>query len=195
MLGVKVINAQSIAIKYGKNLTKYKFGNGGDSEPINLQNKIGQNYEFNFTSYQDINSKYYYGFSAGVEERNANGSYLNTNLNYETTYANFKVLGYSILFRDNQSQLSLKGGLGLSTLIYGRQQINGVGYNLIKDAEFNGFFIGPQIGLSYDMAINRDISLRLDYDYAHQFSLTNTTRQKLQFTNHCLSLGLSINIY
>ena len=195
MLCIHQSKAQSISIKTGRNLTNYKFGNSNNELP-GLQNEIGQTYEFGYISKRANDKRFYYGFSAGLEEYNASGSISTINLVWETTYANVKGLGYYKLFYNDKHGVALKGGLGLATLIHGRQQINGTRFDLLNQDEFKGLFISPQIGLSYNMFINKDISLRLDYDYGRQFSLSNNnSTQRLQFINHSLSLGFSVNIY
>lgn len=195
ILSIQVLQAQSIFIKSGRNLTNYKFGNETSESPL-LQNEIGQSYEFGYISKKPLENKFYYGVSLGLEQYNASGGQYSTNtLVWETNYANLKGLGYYRIYSSEKSSIAVKGGLGLATLIHGRQQINGARFDLLKQDEFKGLFLSPQIGLSYIFSIDNGISLLLDYDYGHQFSLTNGTEQKLSFINHSLSLGLSVNIY
>lgn len=194
LLGIQVLKAQSIFIKSGRNLTNYKLS-GTTNTPVFLQNEIGQSYEFGYLSKQKDSKRYYYGISLGLEQFNATGgNYSPNNLVWETNYALVKGLGYYEIFEKSNHQLSLKGGLGLATLIHGRQEINGTRYDLLKQQEFNGLFVSPQIGASYRLKINNDISMLLDYDYANQFSVTNSSEQKLKFINHSLSLGFNVNI-
>lgn len=190
-LCIQQIKAQSIFIKTGRNLTNYTFNS---TSLANLQNEIGQTLELGYTGYRPNNKRFYYGLSAGIEEYNASGIILGSNLVWETTYANVKGLAYYELLHNEKNGIAIKSGLGLATMMHGRQQIDGKRYDLLKQDEFKGVFISPQIGLSYHMTINRMVSLCLDYDYAHQFSLTNTTDQKLQFINHSLSVGFSIDL-
>lgn len=193
MLSIQVLKAQSVFIKSGRNLTNYKLS-GAVNNPVFLQNEIGQNYEFGYLSNQKDNS-FYYGVSLGLEQYNATGgNYSANNLVWETNYANLKGLGYFKVLDNDINQIAIKGGLGLATLIHGRQEINGARYDLLKEAEFKGLFISPQLGLAYSMKINSDINIHLDYDYANQISLTNRSQQKLKFINYSLSLGFSINI-
>ena len=194
MLGIQGIKAQSIFIKSGRNLTNYKLS-GTTNQAVFLQNEIGQSYEFGYLSRQPEKKRFYYGISLGLEQYNATGgNYSPNNLTWETNYANLKGLGYFKILSANRNQIALKGGLGLATLIHGRQEINGTRYDLLKQDEFNGLLVSPQIGLAYSLQINKDINLHLDYDYANQFSVTNSSDQKLTFINHSLSLGFSVNI-
>ena len=194
MISIQLLKAQSIFIKSGRNLTHYIFGNNLNEIP-KLQNGIGQTLEFGYTSKQTADKRLYYGFSAGLEEYNASGSIATINLVWETTYANFKGLGYYTLFYNDKHGVALKGSLGLATLIHGRQQINDTRFTLSKEDEFKVVFINSQIGLSYNMVINKDVSFRLDYDYGQQFNLSDISKtQKLRFVNHSLSLGFSVNI-
>lgn len=194
ILSLQVLNAQSIFIKSGRNLTHYKFANATSESPL-LQNEIGQSYEFGYISKKPIDNKFYYGVSLGLEQYNASGGQYSTNaLVWETNYANFKGLGYYKIYGNKKNSIAVKGGLGLATLIHGRQQINGARFDLLKQDEFNGLLLSPQIGMSYNFSIDNGISLLLDYDYANQFNLTNSNDQKLSFINHSLSLGFSVNI-
>jgi len=191
MLCIHQSKAQSIFIKTGRNLTNYTFGS---TSLVQLQDEIGQTYEFGYTSKQTTDKRFYYGFSAGIDDYNASGSIAGTNLSWETTYANVKGLGYLQLLNNDKNGVALKGGLGLATLIHGRQQIDGVRYNLSRQDEFKGMFICPQIGLSYNLSLNKDVSLRLDYDYARQLSMGKNPNPKLQFNNHSLRLGFSVDL-
>jgi hypothetical protein len=194
LLGIQVLKAQSIFIKSGRNLTNYKL-KGTTNQPVFLQNEIGQSYEIGYQSKQPDVKPYYYGISLGLEQFNASGgNYSPNNLVWETNYAVLKGLGYFRVFEKSSHQLSLKGGLGLATLIHGRQEINGARYDLLKQKEFNGLFLSPQAGVSYRLKINNDIGILLDYDYANQFSVTNSSEQKLKFINHSLNLGFNVNI-
>lgn len=193
MLSIQVLKSQSIFIKSGRNLTNYKFSSSVN-ETAHLQNEIGKSYEFGYTSNLAAKKRFYYGVSLGLEEYNASGSYFSNQLVWETSYANLKGLSYFTLYKNDRQRVAVKAGLGLATLIHGRQQINTSRYNLLKENEFKGLFISPQIGLSYNFAINNQMNLLVDYDYANQYSLTNTSDQKLSFINHSLSIGFSVNI-
>ncbi|QEK52315.1 hypothetical protein FYC62_12150 [Pedobacter aquae] len=193
LLSMQFLKAQSVFIKSGRNLNNYIFSSSGN-EVANLQNEIGQSYEFGYISKIPQKKRFYYGFSLGLEEYNASGSYASNNLVWETSYANFKGLGYYKLLQIDRNSLAVKGGLGFATLIHGRQQINGGRYDLLKETEFKGLFLNTQLGLSYSFSINNDIHLLADYDYGKQYSLANSSNQKLSFNNHSLSLGFSINI-
>jgi hypothetical protein len=194
LFSIQIIQAQSIFIKSGRNLTNYKL-NGTTNQPVFLQNEIGQSYEIGYQSKQPDAKRFYYGVSLGLEQFNASGgNYSPNNLVWETNYAILKGLGYFRVFEKTGNQIALKGGLGLATLIHGRQDINGTRYDLLKQKEFNGLLLSPQVGLSYRLKVNNDISLLVDYDYANQFSVTNSTEQKLKFINHSLSLGFNVNI-
>lgn len=193
MLGIQVSRAQSIFIKSGRNLTNYKFSNSANESP-NLQSEVGQSYELGYMSGQPNNSRLYFALSAGLDQYNASGNYATTNLVWETNYANLKGSGYLTIFDNGRSGLSVKAGLGLATLVHGRQQINGTRYDLLKQDEFKGLFISPQVGLSYSFSINSEMDIHLDYDYGRQYSLTNGNGQKLSFIDHGISVGLSMNI-
>jgi hypothetical protein len=195
MLSIQILKAQSIFIKSGRNLTNYKFSSS-TNESVFLQNEIGQNYEFGYLSEQPEKKRFYYGISLGLEQYNATGgNYSPNNLTWETNYAILKGLGYYKIFTAKRNQIAIKGGLGLATLIHGRQEINGTRYDLLNQDEFKGLFVSPQVGLAYSLSINNTINLHLDYDYANQLSVTNSNSdQKLSFINHSLSLGFSVNI-
>ncbi len=193
LFSMQFLKAQSVFIKSGRNLNNFKFSSSGN-EVANLQNEIGQSYEFGYNSKIPQKKRFYYGFSLGLEEYNASGSYASTNLVWETSYANLKGLGYYKLIKIDRNLLAVKGGLGFATLIHGRQQIDGARYDLLKEKEFKGVFLNTQLGLAYSFSISNDIHLLADYDYGKQYSLANSSNQKLSFNNHSLSLGFSINI-
>lgn len=193
MIVIQTIQAQSIFINSGRNLTNYEFEDPTNAI-VNLQNEIGQNYEVGFMSGKKEKKRYFYSVSAGVNEYNASGgSYSNNRLVWNTSYITLKGQGYYSLYTHDRHLFAAKAGLSLETLVHGRQQVNANSYDLLKQGNFNGLFVSPQFGVFYNFEISNNMNLHVNYDYAQHYS-TKSNETKLSIINHSLSVGFSVNI-
>jgi opacity protein-like surface antigen len=90
----------------------------------------------------------------------------------------------------NGLQASVNGGLGISSLIYGKQNINGEYLDLSSQKEFSGIWVAPKLGLTASYNVDNDIYLSLGYAYSKSFSLSNSTDEKLSFNNSQIQFGV-----
>ena len=102
-------------------------------------------------------------------------------------------LFYSI-FKNNSFDLAAKAGLGLATLVYGKQEINGTFYDLSSQKEFSGLLLEPSLGLQAKCIITKSIYFSLGYSYLKAFNVTNTTPEKLSFATNQFQFGIHVAI-
>ncbi len=85
-------------------------------------------------------------------------------------------------------------GAKFSTMVYGKQEIDGVFFDLKKEKEFSGVFIGSNVGLKVKYDITPYVSTSVGYNFCQSFNLSNKTEEKLSFNTNQVQFGLHLNI-
>jgi hypothetical protein len=68
-------------------------------------------------------------------------------------------------------------------------------YDISKHEEFKGILLQPNIGIDFHYAINRDMEFSAGYEFSKAINVTNTSAEKLSFTNNQIHFGLHIQLY
>jgi hypothetical protein len=191
---LNITKAQEMYIKVGKNIANYHFIDS-TNETVNLQSDFGNQYEVGYSTFALSPSKIYFTVGACYNEYNAIGYTGNINLSWQANYLGLKATSKYLIIDDLLNRLSLKLGILSETIVHGNEKIDNDNYNLLKQAEFKGFVISPNIGLQYCYKINNDVNLLFDYEYSSHYNLSNKTTQKLSIQNHGISFGLTLSIY
>jgi hypothetical protein len=188
VLSLQHIQAQEIYLQTGKNFTKYDYKNNTGSSP-NLQSGSGNFYEIGYVmTLNNENLKYSVGLS--LNEYNAIGGDAFNSYSWNTQYMGIDNT-FSIAFVNwNGLQASANGGLGISTLIYGKQNINGEYLDLASQKEFSGLWIAPKLGLTASYNVDNDIYLSIGYAYSKSFNMSNSSDEKLSFNNNQIQFGV-----
>jgi hypothetical protein len=87
-------------------------------------------------------------------------------------------------------QASANGGVGIATIIYGKQNLNGQYLDLSSQKEFSGIWIAPRLGITASYNVDNDIYLSLGYAYSKSFNVSNSTDEKLSFNNNQIQFGV-----
>jgi len=192
------IHAQEVYIYTGKNFTNYDYKNASGASNPNLQAGVGTFYEIGYaTPLRKGNITYAIGLS--LNEYNAMGGSAANSYSWNTQYLGIQnELSYSFFNSDgsnrNDFDIIVKGGLGLATLIYGKQEINGNFLDLSSQKEFSGLLVQPVVGLQVRYSVMENGYLSLGYNFSKSFNPTNNTNEKLSFNTHQLQFGIEFNI-
>jgi hypothetical protein len=186
-------NAQEVYFSHGKNLTNYDQLNvNGNSLPVDRG--IGSSFEIGYKSKYITNTSFFYTLGLAYNQFNALGKTTGLNMEWKTNYVGLNAsFNYSFI-QSKRSNLSLKFGTSLQTLVYGKQQINLEQLDILNNREFSGLNLGLQSGIVYNYKINSDCGLNIGYMYAKLFNLSNTTPEKSILSNHNLSVGFLVKI-
>jgi hypothetical protein len=188
VLSFQHIQAQEIYLQTGKNYTQYDYKSNTSSSP-SLQAGSGNFYEIGYVMTLN-NEKLKYAIGLGLNEYNAIGGNAVSSYSWNTQYLGVQNT-FSIAFVKKRGfEASANGGLGISTLIYGKQNINGEYLNLSSQKEFSGLWIAPNLGLKASYNVDNDIYLSLGYAYSKSFNLSNSTDEKLSFNNSQFQFGV-----
>lgn len=181
--------AQEIFFKAGKNLTSYSYSSSAENQILKLKSKIGANYEIGYQ--ENFKEKFSYQASVTLNQFNSFSTNEVQTYSWNTTYIGLKNgIGY-VLFK-NQKNLSveLKGAVNLATIIDGKEEINGVIYDIKKLPEFKGLFFQPSIGLDLKYPINDNCIVNLGYTFSNAFKFSHPTDEKLAFITNQIQFGL-----
>ena len=188
VLSYQNIHSQEIYLQTGKNYTKYDYDSNTSSSP-NLQSGSGNFYEIGYVMTLN-NEKLQYAVGLSLNEYNAIGGNAVSSYSWNTQYLGVQNT-FSIAFvKKSGFQAAANGGLGISTLIYGKQNINGEYLDLSSQKEFSGLWIAPNLGLKASYNVDNDIYLSLGYSYSKSFNVSNSTDEKLSFNNSQIQFGV-----
>ena len=188
VFSIQNIHSQEIYLQTGKNYTKYDYKSNSSSSP-SLQSGSGNFYEIGYVMTLN-NEKLKYAVGLSLNEYNAIGGDINSSYSWNTQYMGVENT-FSIAFVNWKGlQASANGGFGISTLIYGKQNLNGQYLDLSSQKEFSGLWIAPKLGLTASYNVDNDIYLSLGYAYSKSFNVSNSTEEKLSFNNNQIQFGV-----
>ena len=189
VLSFQNIHSQEIYLQTGKNFTNYDYKSDTSSSP-SLQAGTGNFYEIGYRIILN-NEKLKYAIGLNLNEYNAIGGNTVSSYSWNTQYLGVQNT-FSIAFlKASGLEASANAGLGINTLIYGKQNINGQYLDLSSQKEFSGLWIAPKLGLQASYNVNNDINLSLGYGYSKSFNLSNSTAEKLSFNNNQIQFGVN----
>ncbi len=190
---MQTIQAQEVYFYSGKNFTTYDFTNSSGKSNPNLKSGTGAFYEVGYNKNLRYD-RFSYSLAVALSEYNNTGGNTANSYNWNTQYLGVQSrLFYSYLKGKDYDLLS-NVGLNASSLLSGKQQINGTYYDLTKEKEFTGFLLSPSIGLQFKYNVANLGYVSLGYNYVKSYNLTNSTNQKLGFTTNQLQFGVHFEL-
>lgn len=182
------IQSQEVYLQTGKNFTNYDYKSNSSNTSI-LQAGTGDFYEIGYVMTLK-NEKFKYAFGLNLNEYNAIAGNTVSSYSWNTQYLGVQNSFSVSLVKKRGFEASANGGFGISTLIYGKQVINGEYFDLSSQKEFSGFWITNKLGVSASYNVDNDIYLSLGYAYSKSFNLSNNTDEKLSFNNNQIQFGV-----
>ncbi|TRX27769.1 hypothetical protein FNW25_05780 [Flavobacterium franklandianum] len=177
----------------GNNFTKYVFKSSEGVMTTQLQSGTGSAFEMGY-SFPVKNEKIYYSIGLTLNDYNAVAGSQSESYQWETKYIGAQnAVSYNFTLSNN-FQLAVKGGVNLSTLLYGKQKINGAVYDLKGQDEFSGLFLSPFAGIQTRYRLNDLGYLSLGYIFSKSLNPFNTSEEKLSFNTNQILFGIHFNI-
>jgi hypothetical protein len=177
----------------GSNFTKYTFKTSDGAMTTQLQSGTGSTYEMGYSMPLKI-QKINYSIGITLNDYNAIAGSPSESYRWDTKYIGIQnALSYNFTV-SNDFQLAIKGGVNLATIIYGKQNINGVVYDLMGQDEFSGIFVSPSVGVQTRYKLNDFGYLSLGYAFSKSINVFNTSQDKLSFNTNQILFGIHFNI-
>jgi len=198
LIATSQVFSQEVYLNTGKNFTKYIYKNSLGQSNSNLQSGTGNFYEVGLTKpFTKKNMLYSFGLS--LNEYNAIGGIASSSYRWDTKYLgvqgglSYSFFPYSTGSKNNLDFL-IKTGLKGATIIYGKQEIDGIYYDLVHQKEFSGIVLEPSIGFQVKYHILSFGFLSIGYNFCKSLNISNTTEEKLSFNTHQIQLGFHFPI-
>lgn len=177
----------------GSNITKYTFKSSEGVMATQLQSGTGSSYEMGYSSPLK-DQKIFYDISITLNDYNAVAGSPANSYRWETKYIGVQnAVSFNFPVANN-FQLMLNGGLNLSTIIYGKQTVDGAVYDLIGQDEFSGLLISPFVGAQARYQLNDLGYLSLGYSFSKSLNPFNVSSDKLSFNTNQILFGIHFNI-
>ena len=135
-----------------------------------------------------------YSVGLNLNEYNAMAGDFANSYSWNTKYFGLNnSIEYSIPLVGN-FRVMLQGGLNLSTIVFGKQAINGVYFDLIDQKEFAGLNLAPHVHLAFTAPMKDMGFISLGYGVNKSFFPLNNSEEKLSITTKQFVFGLHFNI-
>ena len=185
--------SQEVYFLTGSNFTKYNFKNSNEPMATPLQSGTGTSYEMGYTRPLK-NNRFSHTIGVNLNEYNAVAGSMANSYQWDTKYLGVNnSLGFTIPLTTN-FKLLLNAGLNLSTIIYGKQEINGAIYDLKSQDEFSGLTFVPYTGIHLKYKLNDFGYLSFGYGLSRSLILFNTSQEKLTTITNQILFGIHFNI-
>lgn len=189
---ISISYAQRAYFSTGTNFSAFNFISP-NSMLTPLEGGTGSNHEMGLSK---ILKPENLSYSVGVNlnEYNAMAGDFANSYSWNTKYFGLNnSIEYSIPLVGN-FRVILQGGLNLSTIVFGKQAINGVYFDLIDQKEFAGLNLAPHVHLAFTAPIKDIGFISLGYGVNKSFFPLNNSEEKLSITTKQFVFGLHFNI-
>jgi len=177
----------------GTNITKYNFSSekGGIKTP--LFSGTGFSTEMGYMRPLK-NKRFSHSVSVNLNDYNVVAGDLANSYKWNTKYFGVNnTLDFTVPLTTN-FKLMINAGLNLSTIIYGRQEINGAFYDIMNQDEFSGLIFIPNGSLHLKYKLNDFGYLSFGYGLSKSVILFNISKEKLTTSTNQIVFGIHYNI-
>jgi hypothetical protein len=181
--------SQELFTKAGKNFVAYNFtSSDGVSNPY-LEPETGNSYEIGYSFPFKRLHRFSYDVSITLSELNASVGFSQISVKYKAEYAGIQnSIAFSFL-KYNRFVLDVTSGLNVSTIVYGKQEINGKLFDLENVNGFKQVLIQPTLGLEANLYASKQLYLSLGYVYSYSLNTLNFP-EKFSIQTSQFSLGV-----
>jgi hypothetical protein len=187
------VKSQDLSLSVGTNFTKFDLKNPESFTITPLQSGSGSFFELNYSIPSTV-QKLQYTLGFGVNEYNALAGNLANSYSWQTKYLGLRTGFQYDLITFKKLKIVPQLGMNFSTLIYGKQQINGAVYDLKSNNEFSGLKLIPYLGFTAKYKINDLAFASIGYNYSVSFKPELTSQEYLTFSTNQIVLGLHFNV-
>jgi len=185
--------SQEVYFLTGTNITKFNFSTekGGIKTP--LFSGTGFSSEMGYMRPLK-NQRFSHSVSVNLNDYNVVAGDLANSYKWNTKYFGVNnSLDFTVPLTNN-FKLMLKAGLNLSTIIHGRQEINGAFYEIMNQDEFSGLIFIPNGLLHLKYKLNDFGYLSFGYGLSKSVILFNISKEKLTTSTNQIVFGIHFNI-
>ena len=187
------VYSQNVFLKVGSNHTSYHFTSAEGEESKVLQSGLGNAYEIGRRFHFINRSRLGYEISLILNEYNAIVGVPYASVKWNTGYAGVQTAIVCPVVELNFLTLDVRGGGGVNTLLYGKQDLNGVVYDLKSNKDFNGVLFHVFAGLQANLQASEDCHLSIGYNYSNSINKLKKP-QKFSFEVNQVMFGIHLTV-
>ena len=172
------LQAQDLFFKTGFNLSSFQYKSASGAASEDLQSDLGNAYEIGYRLMFADRSKFAFELGLVINEYNALVGVPNASLKWKTGYIGLQsTISYPVI-QIKSFSFDLKGGGGINTIFYGKQDINGVVFDIKNNDDFNDAVFHLLLGAQANFKASEHCRLSLGYNY---LKTINNLRKPEQF--------------
>lgn len=193
LLSLTYAQSQELYFLTGSNFTKFTFESNSPAMSMPLQSGTGMTYEIGYVIPLP-HKGFSYLFAVTLNNHNALAGSSATTYEWTTKYLGGQsALQYSYTITPLLS-VSARGGVNVSTIIYGKQNLDGAILDLVHQKEFKGLWLSPFFGVQTNFNLSQSNYLSLGYGYSGGMNLSNNSEERLSFATQQIQFGIHFNI-
>lgn len=164
------VYSQNVYFKTGVNQTKYNYTSSLGEVSKVIHADLGNAYEIGYSFPFRKESRFSFDVGVGLNEYNSIVGVPYSTIKWKTAYAGLQSsAGFSVI-KSNYFSLGIKAGFNVSTILYGKEDINGILYDIKKEHDFNGALLQSLFGLQANVYASKYCSLSVGYNYSQSLS-------------------------
>ena len=192
-LTLSTVRSQEISFNVGTNFTQYNLKNPETYSGTPLHLGSGSLYEISYLS-SSTAEKLMYSFGLGLNEYNALAGNLANSYQWNTKYLGLRA-GFEYEFIEvNKIKLVPLIGMNFSTIVYGKQIINGAVFDITNHSDFSGLKMFPYLGFKAKYRIKDLGYLSIRYNHSTTFKPSLTNKEYLTISSNQIVFGLHFNV-
>jgi uncharacterized protein YueI len=183
--------SQSIYLKLDKNISRFDFVSSEGKMDSDIQSNIGSGFEVGYSTL--LYKKHpRFSYSGGITYNEFNAS-VGTSANlikWQTVYLGVKNSITYTFIKIKKGSLGIKLGQNISKLIFGKEEVNGILFDIKNQKDFKGILLQNVAGLEAKYLISDKIDFGLGYNYMYSIDLASKAPQKFSIVTQQLSTTL-----
>jgi uncharacterized protein YueI len=183
--------SQSIYLKLDKNISRFDFVSSEGKMDSDIQSNIGSGFEVGYSTL--LYKKHpRFSYSGGITYNEFNAS-VGTSANlikWQTVYLGVKNSITYTFIKIKKGSLGIKLGQNISKLIFGKEEVNGILFDIKNQKDFKGILLQNVAGLEVKYLISKNVDFGLGYNYMYSIDLASKAPQKFSIVTQQLSTTL-----
>ena len=185
------LQAQQTYLKTGVNHTSYHYKSASGERSNYFQSELGKAYEIGYKFHLLDSLNLFCDAGLVFNEYNQIVGVPNAMLKWKTGYVGIQSTIFYPVVNLKSFSIDVKAGGGLNTILYGKQDINGVIYDIKDNKDFNGAVFHILLGLQANLKASEYCHLSIGYNY---LKTINTLKNPEQFYIKSSQIMLGIHL-
>lgn len=186
-----LLSGQTIYLKNGKNFTDFKFIQADGTHSPGFQKGVGDVYDLGIRYILFKEKSHLFGeVGIIVNEYNAFVGIKSNYITWKTYYLGIQNSAlYSFINRYNYF-MAIRLGVNTSKIMYGKEEVNGIIYDLRKEDNFKRFLFQYVIGLDMKYNATNEISIGLGFNLINSSNLSKAGAPKFFINNKQMTASI-----